>query len=157
MKRWLAQGLALSFLAFGLSTACGNSSTGGPPQTPCTDDSKTPLFCGSACLNKCGCSDCTAGQTKEIGGTWYECSGKCLQPLQSSSGGSGGGNGGSTAGGGSGGTDCSSVNCANDPPICGQCTTCACCTCTPNDLQDIGGTAYLCTAAQCWEPVVDGG
>jgi hypothetical protein len=157
MKRRLAPGSVLLSLSVLLAVACsGNDSSGGPPQSPCTDNSKTPLLCGSACLNKCGCNECSPGETRQIDGTWYACSGKCLAPQGSGTGGTGGGGATGGGSGGSGGIDCQTLDCNANPPLCGACNTCACCSCNNGDIKSIGGKSYLCVSG-CYQPVTDGG
>lgn len=146
MMRWLLRSVTVSGLALLGFVACSAEEGGGPPSAPCTDQTKGAApICGKTCANRCGCSDCQPGAQTFIGGTAYVCQNGCFA---ATSGTGGSGSGGSSSGGasGSGGGDpCAGVDCNVSPPICGACTTCACCTCTNGEFKDIGGTTYVCT------------
>ncbi|MBK7580000.1 MAG: hypothetical protein IPI67_07305 [Myxococcales bacterium] len=160
MLRSLLRGVTFGTLAVWFFSACSSDGNNGPPTTPCNDQTKGAApICGKTCANKCGCGTCQPGAQTFIGSVAYVCTGNCFS-LASGTGGTSAGGGGTTSTGGSGGSgglDCKTVDCNADPPVCGACTTCPCCSCNENATKDIGGVTHLCTSG-CFQPLsADGG
>ena len=162
MTRWLLRCAALSGLVLSSFVACSAEDTSGPPSVPCSQQTKGAApICGKTCANQCGCGQCQPGSQALIDSSLYVCNGGCFSLAtgvggSSGSGGSGGG-GGSGGAAGSGGINCQTVDCNKTPPVCGACTTCACCSCNNGQFVDIGGKAHVCNGG-CYQPTSgDGG
>jgi hypothetical protein len=132
--------------------ACGNTSDGGPPGAPCSEEvqSHAPI-CGEPCTDACGCKGCTDGTTRTIDETVYVCQGNCyfsgVGPKDS------GGSGGSAGSEADSGPQCGDPPVCDPPAICNQCQSPCCCDpCVDGESTTIDGGLYLCGGG-CWNPV----
>src|SRR5678815_3262527 len=83
-------------IAFTLVSGCGGGDGGGPPTSPCTEQSKShPPYCGSTCKARCGCQQCLEGSPWTLDGQSYVCTGGCLKTSIVSGGGGSSGDSGS--------------------------------------------------------------
>lgn len=148
MMRRLSGSAILTLLGLVSFSACSSESKGGPPSAPCDPKTKgTAPVCGKTCSNMCGCADCQPGAQEFIDGTLYVCSGGCFAVSGGTGGASSGGAGGGAGaggGGGAGGDPCAGVSCTANPPMCGACTTCACCTCNNGQTATINAQLHIC-------------